>query len=63
MSRPEVYPSNIKKNKWGVFSKKGWKCLSFFTTKEEAEKHIKNFGDKKGALYEVRKLDWGDKNK
>ena len=58
---PAFYSKEEKKNKFGVFNKKGWKVLCLFASREQAQEFI----DKKGQyakLYEVRELDWGEDN-
>ena len=58
----EKYSRQTKQCRYGVFNKKGWKCLSFFKTREAAEEHIANLG-RIAHLYEVRELEWVEEEK
>ena len=47
---------------WGLFRKNGWKVIMLFDTKEQAENYLETSYRYTKALYEIRKLDWGNDN-
>ena len=51
-----------KERTWGLFRKGGWKVIMLFYTKEQAENYLNSGNRYTSALYEIRKLDWGNDN-
>ena len=50
-----------KERTWGLFRKGGWKVIMLFYTKQQALEYLENSNRYTKALYEIRKLDWGNK--
>ena len=50
-----------KERTWGLFRKGGWKVIMLFYTKQQALEYLENSNRYTKALYEIRKLNWGDK--